>query len=77
MMGTIHSGYISDMDFTPPQIDVQRQMGELLQLSYRERELLDQLSKKKAMLVNAANSNLRARTQRADLGIMQNEYVFA
>jgi hypothetical protein len=65
------------MDFTPPQIDVQRQMGELLQLSYRERELLDQLSKKKAMLVNAANSNLRARTQRADLGIMQNEYVFA
>jgi hypothetical protein len=54
MMGTISSGYISDMDFMPPQIDVQRQMGKLLQLSYREQELLDQLRTKKAMLVNAA-----------------------
>ena len=53
-MGTISSGYISDMDFTPPQLDVQRQMGKLLMLSYREQELLKRLSEKKALLMNAA-----------------------
>jgi len=53
MMGTISTGYISEMDFTPPQIDVQRQIGKLLQLSYREQELLDRLCKKKAILTNA------------------------
>jgi restriction endonuclease S subunit len=53
MMGTISSGYVSDMDFLPPSMETQRQIGKLLRLSYQEQKLLRQLSAKKTLLVNA------------------------
>jgi restriction endonuclease S subunit len=53
IMGTISSGYVSDMDFSPPPMETQRQIGKLLRLTYREQALLRQLSTKKALLVNA------------------------
>jgi restriction endonuclease S subunit len=54
MMGTISSGYVSDMEFNPPPLETQRRIATLLQLSYREQELLRQLSAKKTVLVNAS-----------------------
>lgn len=53
MMGTISSGCINDMEFTPLPITKQRQMAEILRLSYREQKLLTQLITKKTLLVNA------------------------
>jgi len=53
MMGTISSGYVSNIEFTPPPIETQKQIAALLLLSYREQELLHQLSAAKSMLVNA------------------------
>jgi len=53
MMGTISSGYINDMEFSPPPLETQRQISTLLQLSYREQELQSQLIAKKNMLINA------------------------
>jgi restriction endonuclease S subunit len=53
MMGTISSGYVCDMDFSPPPMETQRQIAKLLRLSHQEQELLRQLSVKKTLLVNA------------------------
>jgi restriction endonuclease S subunit len=52
MMGTISAGYVGNIEFTPPPIETQHQIAKLLRLSYREQELLRQLSTKKALLVN-------------------------
>ena len=53
MMGTISSGYIADMPFEPPPIERQRQVARLLELSYREQQLLSALSEKKKQLTDA------------------------
>lgn len=52
-MGTISSGYISEMDFAPPPFDLQCKIGRLLELAGREKELLAQLSVKKSKLINS------------------------
>lgn len=53
IMGTISSGYVAEMKFSPPPIQQQRQAGQLLLLAQREQQLLDKLTDKKKILINA------------------------
>jgi restriction endonuclease S subunit len=53
MMGTISSGYISDMRIDPPPLEQQRLIGEYLRLAKREQELLTALTNKKQLLTDA------------------------
>jgi len=53
-MGTISSGYIADMDFAPPTLEVQEKIGELLDLTGKEQHLLALLAEKKQQLIDGA-----------------------
>jgi restriction endonuclease S subunit len=53
MMGTISSGYIAEMNISPPPIEQQRQMSEYLRLTKREQRLLTRLAAKKHQLADA------------------------
>ena len=53
IMGTISSGYISEMIFKPPPMEKQRRIRELLELSNREQHLFSLLGTKKKHLINA------------------------
>ncbi|MCL2254577.1 MAG: restriction endonuclease subunit S [Lachnospiraceae bacterium] len=52
-LGTISTGYIGDLEFSPPSLEKQQAVGELLELAAREKELLLQLSVSKEKLINA------------------------
>ena len=54
VMGTISSGYISEMPFKPPAMERQRKIRELLELERREQELLSLLGTKRKRLIDAA-----------------------
>ena len=54
MMGTISSGYVSKMEIILPSIDEQANIGTLIQLAYREQQLLTLLAEKKKQLINSA-----------------------
>ena len=64
MMGTISSGYIANMPFTPPPIEKQRQVARLLELSNREQQLLSALAKKKKLLVDAILNKIPDMTEK-------------
>jgi restriction endonuclease S subunit len=53
LMGTISSGYIAEIPFYPPPIDVQNKIGILLELTMREAKLMASLSEAKTKLINA------------------------
>jgi restriction endonuclease S subunit len=54
MMGTISSGHIAQMAIMPPPIAEQKNIGNLIQLAYREQQLLTMLAEKKKQLVDGA-----------------------
>jgi len=62
MMGTISSGYVSEMEIILPSIGEQANIGTFIQLAYREQRLIALLAEEKKQLVNSA---LRKYTQRA------------
>jgi len=51
-MGTISSGYVSQMPFDPPPLEKQRIIGELFELANREQRLLFLLALKKKQLID-------------------------
>jgi restriction endonuclease S subunit len=57
MMGTISSGYIRKMTFSPPSIELQQKMGNLLQLANREQRLLSRFAEAKKRLINGLLQN--------------------
>lgn len=61
MMGTISSGYVGELDITLPPITEQKNIGSLIQLAYREQQLLSQLAEQKKLLID---STLRGYTTR-------------
>jgi hypothetical protein len=52
MMGTISSGYVAEMQFEPPPLEIQKKIGELLKLAKREWQLLSSLRAKKKLLID-------------------------
>jgi restriction endonuclease S subunit len=54
MMGTISTGYVGQMEILLPPIAEQINIGNLIQLAYREQQLLVLLAKKKKQLVDGA-----------------------
>jgi restriction endonuclease S subunit len=54
MMGTISSGYVGQMEISLPPITAQINIGNLIQLTYREQQLLALLAEKKKRLVDSA-----------------------
>ncbi|MDR2682193.1 MAG: hypothetical protein LBB29_04075 [Holosporaceae bacterium] len=57
MMGTISSGYIRKMLFTPPPIELQRKIGILFQLANREQRLLLRFAEVKKRLISGLLQN--------------------
>jgi restriction endonuclease S subunit len=58
MMGTISSGYVSDMEFELLPLKLQKQISELLILANNEQRLLMLLTEKKKKLVNSVLTDL-------------------
>lgn len=52
MMGTISSGYISDIVIDPPTLERQRLISEYLRLADHEQQLLSQFKNKKLLLTH-------------------------
>jgi restriction endonuclease S subunit len=63
MMGTISSGYVGQMDILLPPIAEQRNIGNLVQLVYREQQLLSLLAQKKKQLIDSALCSYTARKE--------------
>lgn len=61
MMGTISAGYVGELEITLPPIAEQKNIGSLIQLAYREQQLLSQLAEQKKLLID---STLRGYTAR-------------
>jgi restriction endonuclease S subunit len=57
MMGTISSGYIRKMVFTPPPIELQEKIGTLFQLANREQRLLLRFAEVKKRLFSGLLQN--------------------
>ena len=62
LMGTISSGYIGELSFVPPPLNIQHEIGELLKLATKETRLLAQLSETKIKLINAAITKIATDT---------------
>jgi restriction endonuclease S subunit len=57
MMGTISCGYIRKMRFSPPPIELQQKIGNLLQLANREQRLLLRFAEAKKRLIDGLVQN--------------------
>ena len=59
MMGTISSGYVSEIEFEVLPLHLQAQIGELIILANREQNLIALLADKKRQFVNATITNIK------------------
>jgi hypothetical protein len=57
IMGTISSGYIRKMTFSPPSLELQKKIGNLLQLANCEQRLLLRFAEAKKRLVSGLLQN--------------------
>ncbi|MDR2781479.1 MAG: restriction endonuclease subunit S, partial [Holosporaceae bacterium] len=57
IMGTISSGYIRKMTFSPPSLELQKKIGNLLQLANCEQRLLLRFAEAKKRLISGLLQN--------------------